>query len=149
MFQFPARKKRQKQPVPEGRSLIEAAQEAEENLPTVIQGRKVDSIEEARVAIALEILGWRYIYQKAYYGGRTTPGGIVVDFLVMTPGPLTPLEVKSRYWHEIVRRADDDFYRISRLRRIPNLAAVKEIWDYEARSVEQTINTLTLLLGSA
>ena len=120
----------------------------EERLPTIVQGKPVDSVEEARVAVGLEVLGWRFIFHEAYYGGQTRPGGIVVDFLVLTPGPATPLLMQSRYWHTIRDRKAKDVYQLSRLRSIPNLANPIEIWDHEVQSLEQTIRVLMHRLGS-
>ncbi len=131
--------------IPTGLDLIRE----EENLPTVIQGRPVQSLEEARIAVGLEVIGWRFIYQEAFYGGRTTAGGIVVDFLVLTPGAATPLLMQSRYWHTIRDRRAKDIYQISRLMSIPNLANPIEIWDYEVQSLEQTIRVLMNRLGGA
>lgn len=121
----------------------------EENLPTVIQGKRVTSLEEARTAVGLQILGWRFVFQKAFFGGRTTPGGIVVDFLVLTPGPATPLLMQSRYWHTIRDRRSKDLFQLARLLRLPNLAPPIEIWDYEVRTLEQTIRVLLKRLGGA
>ena len=147
MYQFPTKKKRK--PPKQERSAKLKDDKLEEQLPTVIQGKPVDSVEEARVAVALEILGWRFVFHKAYYGGRSTAGGIIVDFLILTPGAYTPLLVQSRYWHSIRDRRAKDFYQISRLSRIPNLAAPLEIWDYEIKTVQQTIRVLMNRLGSA
>ena len=121
----------------------------EENLPTFIQGKPVDSKPEARVAISLEILGWGYIYKASYYGGRTTPGGVEVDFLVLLPIVYSPLSVKSTYYHGIVRSGAKDVFDAARLHGIPGLGPLKEIWDYQARSIEQTVRTLEAMYGRA
>jgi len=147
MFLFPTKKEKPAKQE-EGPLGVTAAPKEQEQLPTVIQGRPVGSKEEARVAIGLEVVGWRYIYQKAYYGGSGTPGGIVVDFLVLTPGLMTPLLVQSRYWHTIRSRESKDFYQISRLSKIPNLAQPIEIWDYELQTIQATISLLRQRLGS-
>ena len=119
----------------------------EETLPTTIQGKPVQSKDEARVAVGLAVIGWRFVYQRAFYGGRTRPGGIVVDFLVLTPGPATPLLMQSRYWHVIRDRRAKDVYQLSRLRSIPNLANPIEIWDYQTTTIQATIRELIHLLG--
>ncbi len=119
----------------------------EENLPTIIQGKPVDSKEEARTAIALEILGWRYVYQRSYFGGSQRPGGIIVDFLVLTPINPTPILVQSRYWHTIRDRRDSDQLSIGKLASLPNLANPIEVWDYQLQTIEQAVRTLRSKIG--
>ena len=145
MWTFPKRKRRKRK----SDDLPTRIQERklEERLPTVIQGKPVGSKEEARVAVALQIIGWNFIYQRSYFGGATTPGGIVVDFLVITPGKATPLLVQSRFWHLIRDRRAKDFFQISRLSRIPNLAQPIEIWDYELQNMAMAIRNLIHVLG--
>jgi len=63
---------------------------------------------EWRVALALEKLHLHYIYQYALMGGRTTRGGIVLDFLVLTQPLSTPLDVRGEYWHQPKHRIEDD-----------------------------------------
>jgi len=143
-FPKPRRRKRAK-PDPDRLTLASA----EEQLPTVIQGKPVGSKEEARVAVALEILGWQYIYQRSYFGGAHVPGGIVVDFIVLTPITSTPLWVNSRYWHVIRNRRDKDIFQRSRLDRLNGLADSVEVWDYELQTIDQAIRTLLAVLGRA
>ena len=77
VFLFPERKVPPKEST-DIRTPLDLLKE-EENLPTVIQGKPVQSVEEARVAVGLQVLGWRFAYQESFFGGRTTAGGIVVD----------------------------------------------------------------------
>ena len=119
----------------------------EENLPLVIQGRPAESLEEARVAVALEIMGWRFVYQQSYFGGTDVPGGLRIDFLVLTPVTATPLLVQSRYWHTVRDRRNLDLFQRTRLAAIPNLAEPIEVWDYELQTLQQSIRTLTKVLG--
>ena len=65
----------------------------------LIQGRQPDSIEEARVANALDKYHVDYIYQYPIMGGRRVRGGQIVDFLLRNPFP-TPLQVFGEYWHK-------------------------------------------------
>ena len=64
----------------------------------LIQGRKPDSIEEWRVAVAL----WRrrlpFAYQVPFRGGYIR-GGYILDFVVHTYGKPTVLLVNGEYWH--------------------------------------------------
>ena len=147
VFLFPERKVPPKEST-DIRTPLDLLKE-EENLPTVIQGKAVQSVEEARVAVGLQILGWRFAYQEAFFGGRTTAGGIVVDFLVLTPGAATPLLMQSRYWHTIRDRRNKDLFQLSRLLTVRGLAPPIEIWDYEVRTLEMTIRVLLNRLGGA
>lgn len=144
-FQFPAPRRRSNRPNREPPRL--AYEQAEERLPTIIQGRPVESKEEARVAVALEILGWRYIYQKSYFGGTGAPGGFKIDFLVLTPGTATPLLVHSTYWHVIRSRQDLDILQASKLNQIGGLGRPVEVWDFELQSIQQAVRTLQAKLG--
>lgn len=147
MFRFPTRTKRAGSRRPKEPNRLQY-REAEEQLPTIIQGKPVKSKEEARVAIALEILGWSYIYQRPYFGGRTTPGGIILDFLVLTPVTATPLWVNSRYWHSIRNnRQDVDVLQKGRLERLPGLNDPIEVWDHQLQSIQQAVRALQAQLG--
>lgn len=72
---------------------------AAERLPETIQGKKVGSKNEARVALALDKLRMRYIYQYVLYGGRRVRGGQILDFLVFSPLAV-PLQVFGEKWHK-------------------------------------------------
>lgn len=149
MFQFPTKKRRRSaRQERSSKKPVMQMPEDEEKLPAIIQGKRVASKQEARVAVALEIIGWRYIYQKGFFGGRSTPGGIVVDFLVKTPVVSTPLLVQSRYWHIIIDRKDTDLYQLAKIRGLPNLADPVELWDYELQSIDQAIRMVRHKIGS-
>jgi len=73
-----------------------------------IQGRPVGSLEELRVALALDKLRHDYFYQFRLYDVRGVKGAYVLDFLVTTTIPQsTPLEVYGEYWHEGELGRDD------------------------------------------
>lgn len=118
-----------------------------ENLPLAYQSKQVDSKEEGRVIVALGIMKWGFGYKVSYFGGRSTPGGVEVDFLVDTPVLLTPLRLQSRYYHLIRRDGTKDVFDYAKLIRIPGLAAPVDIWDYQTQSVEQAVRELTVLIG--
>ena len=65
---------------------------------------------EWRVAVALEKLHLHFIFQYALMGGRTTRGGIVLDFLVLTDPISTPLDIRGNYWHQPQQRIEDDLF---------------------------------------
>ncbi len=74
-----------------------------------IAGSKATDIEW-RVAVALEKLHLHFIFQYALMGGRTTRGGIVLDFLVLTSPVSTPLDIRGDYWHRPQQRIEDDLF---------------------------------------
>jgi len=64
-----------------------------------IEGRKVGSQDELRVANALYKYKLRFKYQVPIDGGRGRRGGQVLDFLVYNPFPV-PCPVNGEYWHK-------------------------------------------------
>ena len=72
-----------------------------------IQGSDATDIEW-RVALALEKLKIPYMFQFQLMGGRSTRGGIVLDFLALTDPLSTPIDVRGDYWHQAAQRVDDD-----------------------------------------
>jgi hypothetical protein len=80
---------------------------ANEQLPTELNGRSVDSKEEARVGVGLWSIGHDFYFQYEIFGGDDFPGGQVIDFLVRTTVPLpTPISVKGGYWHKGRRESE-------------------------------------------
>ena len=88
------------------RGHIEALIEQKEAVG-LIQGIKPGSLEEWRVAKALEILGIKFIYQYQVQGGRSVRGGQVVDFMVYDPFPIA-LQVFGEYWHSAQATSEDN-----------------------------------------
>ena len=72
-----------------------------------IQGSNATDIEW-RVALALEKLKIPYMFQFQLMGGRSTRGGIVLDFLALTDPLSTPIDVRGDYWHQPSQQVDDD-----------------------------------------
>ena len=70
----------------------------DEEVVGLIQGQEPDSVEEWRVAQALERFKTPFIYQFEIFDSSVR-GGIVIDFLVQTNPFSTPLEVYGEYWH--------------------------------------------------
>lgn len=155
VFQL-SRKGRRRRPAKhrreDARIRLERMKEREENLPTTIQGKTVDSKEEARVAVALGMLGWGFKYQVSLKGGRQRKGGFVLDYLVFTRPLPTPMPVQSRYWHLVgQRRGETDLLQLNYMRKRfrGRWANPKVLWDYQLRSVAQTYQTLKKLIGGA
>lgn len=119
-----------------------------ESLPSEFDGKAVDSVEEARVGVALKSIGWDFEFHYPIFGGTGLRGGQVLDFLVYVVPVARPLYLQSSYWHHATKKPDDRL----------NIAWVAartggwwgppaEIWDYEAKSVEQATIKLLGLFG--
>lgn len=71
--------------------------------PFFIRGIKAGSKEEYWISIALDKIqqqeGYGWDYQVPIYGGRQIAGGLVIDFVVYTPGRRTWISPMGRYWH--------------------------------------------------
>lgn len=67
------------------------------------------SSNEGRLYIGLRRAGWRpedIEVQTPILGGRSLPGGQVIDFVLLTPIPI-PIQVVGAYWH---RDASQEFW---------------------------------------
>ena len=126
------------------------AEEKEEELPTTVQGKAVDSLFEARIAVALGILQFPFIYQYTVFGGRDFRGGQIIDFLVLLPPLPTPLYAQSKFWHGPTRKGKEaDAFAMGRVRQyMKGWNDPKEIWDYKCPDVNATIGELRRLFGS-
>lgn len=86
--------------------------------PFYVRGEKAGSKDEYWMSLALEKIekekGWGWEYQYSVFGGRRRRGGQVVDFLLMTPGRWTIIDVKGRYWHTGARDDARDIQDVAR-----------------------------------
>ena len=60
--------------------------------------QRADSIPESWIAKSLNKYHLEFKYQTSWRGGRSVPGGIVIDFIVYG-GITTALEYAGIYWH--------------------------------------------------
>lgn len=113
-----------------------------EDLPEEIQGKKVQSKEEARSCLALDFLGLEYIYQYEFAGGTRVRGGQQIDILAKTVPLWTPIYIQSKYWHGTTF-ADTDTMKQREFRKATRgwLAEPLLVEDYELTSVSQAIET--------
>lgn len=79
----------------------------EEQLPEYIQGYKVKSKLEARVALALEYFNIKFIYQYKFNGGTQIRGGQLIDFIAKTAPLWTPIYIQGSYWHSLNEKYED------------------------------------------
>lgn len=81
----------------------EKLRDAQDQPPFFIRGIKAGSKEEYWVSLALDRIqkaeGYGWEYQVPIYGGRQIAGGLVIDFVVYTPGRRTWISPMGRYWH--------------------------------------------------
>ncbi len=93
------------------------------------------------VSIAFERLKIPYIFQYALLGGRTTRGGIVLDFLALTDPLSTPVDLRGDYWHQPKQRIDDDL-RLELAMSGGNYAEPVILYGGELTSIEQAYSTV-------
>ncbi len=72
----------------------------------LVQGKKVDSVQEWWVARALWKMKLSFQYQYSVFGGSTR-GGYFIDFVVYTAPLWTMIEIYSNHWHTQELGADD------------------------------------------
>lgn len=114
----------------------------EENLPTEIQGKAVGSLDEARVAVALDMMQLRYFYQYVINYGRQRRGGQILDFLIVQFRPYTILDVLGKYWHT---GKHEDLFWVELVAKQRHWD-LRRIWDYETTSVSAALSRLRALL---
>jgi len=96
--------------------------------PGLIQGIPPNSIQEWRVAQALNKRDIDYIYQVEIDGGRNKRGGIVLDFLVYTPFA-QPVPVHGDYWHQD-ELSEEEKLELKRLEEIYGREPII-LWEHE------------------
>lgn len=141
-----AKPRRRARPLPKSPRVGQEPAQAE-NLPLSFQGKPVDSKEEGRTIVALLTIGWSFTYKREYFGGRSTPGGVEVDFLVYTPVLPTPMRLQTRYYHLLLKDGLKDIFDYAKLQRIPGLGPVVDLWDHEVTSVDHAVRSIIRLLG--
>ncbi len=72
----------------------------------IVQGVRVDSINEYNVALALDRLNLDYAFQY-YFGDMGIRGSQTIDFLVYTTPKPTPLFVHGEYWDAGVKAIEE------------------------------------------
>lgn len=117
------------------------------NTELVINGIKVDSVNEYNVATALTNLGFEFAYQY-YFGQRSIRGSQIIDFLVYTTPKPTPLFVHGEYWHsgrygieEVLKEAD------IRQKTRGGWSPTVIIWEHECETVESATKAIHEKLG--
>jgi len=94
------------------------------------------SLNEYNVAIALQKLELRFMFQVQLFGGKMR-GGQVLDFLVWNPFPI-PLQVFGDYYHSGQLGADDNF-NLKVIRNHYNVD-VEIIWGSDSETPEDALS---------
>jgi hypothetical protein len=146
VYQFGKTKAGRTKKVKPQKNFTYKVKEAEENLPTELQGKQVQSKEEARAGVALEIIELNYTYQYSIFGGHNLRGGQVVDFMLWTNPLPTPLYIQGGYWHR--NRADEKF-KIAKAKTLfgGRVNDPIELWDHELQSIDDAVKILREKVG--
>jgi len=88
-------------------------------------------------------------YQVSVMGGRSFPGGQVIDFLVRLPPKPTPVYIQGTYWHGPGRtKTGQEFLKQQFVkRRMPGWADPVEVWDYQLRTVADALRVVRKTFG--
>lgn len=120
----------------------------DEKLLQFIQGKSVDSKEEARACMALDYLRTDYIYHYEFRGGTQVRGGQVIDILAKTVPLWTPIYIQSEYWHGPTKKYEDTIkIREFKAANMGMFQDPIEIWDYDLTTIDQAIATMRARLN--
>lgn len=93
-----------------------------------------------------------WTYQKAWDGGRNSPGGSVIDFVVYNPGPgrmTTGIRIVTEYWHIYTTNAKQVIDQ-DQLTHLEQSFDMRDMWDQDFvndPTGAATVITLKNLLG--
>ena len=108
-FTTPAQKARERTETTGEKERIAAGREAKP--PFYIKGKYASDLEW-RVWLALLDIGYEdddIVFQTPFFGGKSLPGSMVLDFIVSQPPQHIPIAVEGSYWHQGERRTHDEF----------------------------------------
>ena len=95
--------------------------------------KRADSKEEVWISNALHALDLWFIFQYWVDGGKTIPGGMVVDWVIQLGG-FEALEFFGPWWHGRMND-DSDQLKLERLRKKfwrVTVLTDKEVWDQKS-----------------
>lgn len=107
VYQFGKVKQKQTKKVEPNKGHGFEQKKVEEPPVGTVQGMTPGSVQEWRVALALDKLKMDYEFQKSISGGRRVRGGQVIDFWIYTAPYPTPCFVQGEYWHDRKSEAED------------------------------------------
>ena len=101
-----------------------------------VRGQRATSYEY-NYALALEYFELEYLFQVDYWGGRAMTGGIVLDFLVFTPGAYTPVWIQGEYWHRPMQADRDRMAAALLAIAAPNWRPSVFVWGVDVMTLDQ------------
>jgi len=138
-FQFGKTRKGGK---PEARGMAFEVAPPEDPPIGLIRGQTPGSVQEWRVALALNRMRMGYEYQKSVLGGRALRGGQVIDFWVYTVPLPTAVYVQGEYWHG-GKKVIVDLLNVEKLKEAYNgQLYVELVPERELSSVDHALATL-------
>jgi hypothetical protein len=102
------------------------------------------SLNEYNVALALQKLELRFMFQVEIFGGKSLRGGQVLDFLVWNPFPI-PLQVFGDYYHTAQLGANDN-YNLALLRNYYG-REVEIIWGTDSKTPEDALSACSSIFS--
>ena len=125
-------KKRQKPKIPK-----EERYRKKQERVTFIQGKRPDSVQEWRFAMALYRAKLSFIYHYNVFGGTRIRGGMEIDFWVFTVPKVTPVFVQGTYWHRPSKRAEDKYkIQVLKARFGTLIMNPVEVWETELKDID-------------
>jgi hypothetical protein len=114
--------------------------------PWFFKGKKASSAEYRCIKV-LQELGWDPDFQVSKFGGRTYPGGQVLDILVTQRQPLVYIDVRG-YYHKGAQGEANDARKIFQLRASAPDVKLVVVWEEEAKHHELLRNKLMHEVGA-
>jgi hypothetical protein len=147
-FKQPAARKRERTDATGEKERVAKGREAEP--PFYIKGRYASDLEW-RVWLALLDIGYEedeIMFQVDFFGGKSLPGSMVIDFIVSQPPQHIPISVEGSYWHQGERKTQDE-YNEARLfvEQSGWLAPLVVITESELLTHEMAVSTVMSRVG--
>ena len=118
------------------------------NEELILNGIRVDSINEWNVGKALTSLGFEFAYQY-YMGGQGMRGSQIIDFLVYTEPKPVPLLVHDAYWHSATYSQETALKEADLNARMRgSWADAVIIWEHECETEEDAMKAVREKLGT-
>lgn len=105
-----------------------------------VQNQRASSYEY-NVAVALDRLGYGYLFQYELLGGRRLRGGHIIDFIVFTVPLSTALFVNGDYWHrDVSLELQEKSFVEAQMRGV--IARVVVMWGKDCNNVSSATSFL-------
>lgn len=101
---------------------------------------------ERKVFGWLVLNGFQFRFQKPFMGGRSYPGGAIIDFVIYDFNPPIALRIQS-YWHESAPARAFDAEQAAALMDFGYI--VKDIWEWEIATLDMLNDKMIEILVEA